>query len=160
MDATLVKDIGIKALLVGGAVLVSFWTFNAVKLVISARGINPLVRKFFDQIAAGRIDAAYGLTTKVIAMNDQILKEIVLLAAFIPLLIGTGGNVGAQSSTVGIRGLSTQKLKSLGAIKAVVKEAITGALLGVFMMLVVFPFAWWQGEGPLIASAVLISLIS
>ena len=64
MDATLVKDIGIKALLVGGALLVSFWTFNAVKLVISARGINPLVRKFFDQIAAGRIDAAYGLTTK------------------------------------------------------------------------------------------------
>ena len=32
---------------------------------------------------------ANGLTTKVIAMNDQILKEIVLLAAFIPLLIGT-----------------------------------------------------------------------
>ena len=55
-------------------------------------------------------------------MNDQILKEIVLLAAFIPLLIGTGGNVGAQSSTVVIRGLSTQKLKSLGAIKAVVKR--------------------------------------
>ena len=68
MDATLVKDIGIKALLVGGAVLVSFWTFNAVKLVISARGINPLVRKFFDQIAAGRIDAAYGLTTKTIKL--------------------------------------------------------------------------------------------
>ena len=33
---------------------------------------------------------ANGLTTKVIAMNDQILKDIVLLAAFIPLLIGTG----------------------------------------------------------------------
>ena len=64
MDATLVKDIGVKALLTGGAVLVSFWTFNAVKLVIKARGINPLVRKFFDQIAAGRIDAAYGLTSK------------------------------------------------------------------------------------------------
>ena len=103
---------------------------------------------------------ANGLTTKVIAMNDQILKEIVLLAAFIPLLIGTGGNVGAQSSTVVIRGLSTQKLKSMGAFKVVVKEAITGALLGILMMLVVFPFAWWQGEGPLIASAVGISLIS
>ena len=64
MDANLVKDIGIKALLAGGAVLVSFWTFNAVKLVIKARGINPLVKKFFDQIAAGRIDAAYGLTSK------------------------------------------------------------------------------------------------
>tara|TARA_B100000927_G_scaffold201302_1_gene162982 strand:+ start:230 stop:652 length:423 start_codon:yes stop_codon:yes gene_type:complete len=64
MDATLIKDIGFKALLAGGVVLISFWTFNAVKLVIEARGINPLVRKFFDQIAAGRIDAAYGLTSK------------------------------------------------------------------------------------------------
>ena len=64
MDANLVKDIGVKALLAGGAVLVSFWTFNAVRLVIKARGINPLVKKFFDQIAAGRIDAAYGLTSK------------------------------------------------------------------------------------------------
>ena len=64
MDASLVKDIGFKALLAGGVVLISFWTFNAVKLVIEARGINPLVRKFFDQIAAGRIDAAYGLTSK------------------------------------------------------------------------------------------------
>tara|TARA_B100000945_G_scaffold92558_1_gene72206 strand:- start:427 stop:849 length:423 start_codon:yes stop_codon:yes gene_type:complete len=64
MDATLVKDIGFKVLLAGGVALISFWTFNAVKLVIEARGINPLVRKFFDQIAAGRIDAAYGLTSK------------------------------------------------------------------------------------------------
>ena len=64
MDATLVKDIGFKSLLIGIVTLVAFWTFNAVKLVIEARGINPLVRKFFDQIAAGRIDAAYGLTSK------------------------------------------------------------------------------------------------
>ena len=64
MDALLVKDIGVKALLTGIVALVSFWTFNAVKLVIGARGINPLVRKFFDQIAAGRIAAAYGLTSK------------------------------------------------------------------------------------------------
>ena len=64
MDASLVKDIGFKVLLAGGVALISFWTFNAVKLVIEARGINPLVRKFFDQIAAGRIDAAYGLTSK------------------------------------------------------------------------------------------------
>ena len=48
----------------------------------------------------------------------------------------------------------------MGAFKVVVKEAITGALLGILMILVVFPFAWWQGEGPLIASAVGISLIS
>ncbi len=103
---------------------------------------------------------ANSLTTRVIAMNDEILSKVVLLAAFIPLLIGTGGNVGAQSSTVVIRGLSTQKIKSLGPLKAILKESLTGALLGILMLLVVIPFAWWQGEGPLIGLAVGISLIS
>ena len=103
---------------------------------------------------------ANGITTKVIAMNDRILSEVVILAAFIPLLIGTGGNVGAQSSTVVIRGLSTQKIKSLGAVKAILKEAFTGALLGILMLIVVIPFAWWQGEGLLIGLAVGISLLS
>ena len=41
-----------------------YWTFTAVKLVLSARGINPLIKQFFTQVAAGRIDAAYLLTTK------------------------------------------------------------------------------------------------
>ena len=103
---------------------------------------------------------ANGLTTKVIAMNDEILSKVVLLAAFIPLLIGTGGNVGAQSSTVVIRGLSTQKIKSLGPLKAILKESLAGALLGILMLMVVIPFAWWQGESPIIGFAVGISLIS
>ena len=64
MDGALVKAIGIKTLLYGGSALLLFWTFNAVKIVIGARGINPLVKKFFNQIAEGRIDAAYLLTSK------------------------------------------------------------------------------------------------
>ena len=64
MDAALIKDIGTKALLAGVASLLLFWTFNAVKLVISARGINPLIKQFFNQIASGRIDGAYRLTSK------------------------------------------------------------------------------------------------
>ncbi len=64
MDGALVKTIGLKVLLVGVSALLLFWTFNAIKLVISARGINPLIKQFFNQIAAGRIDGAYRLTTK------------------------------------------------------------------------------------------------
>ena len=56
------------------------------------------------------------------------------MAAFIPLLIGTGGNVGAQSSTVVIRGLSTQRIQTLGFFKAVFRETIAGALLGLLML--------------------------
>ena len=101
---------------------------------------------------------ANGLTTQVIAMN--VLKQVVLLAAFIPLLIGAGGNVGAQSSTVVIRGLSTQRIQRLGLFKAIAREAFAGALLGILMAIFVVPFAWWQGEGPLVATAVGISLMA
>ena len=105
---------------------------------------------------------ANGLTTQVIAMNDEVLKQVVLLTAFIPLLIGAGGNVGAQSSTVVIRGLSTQRIQRLGLLRAIAKEALAGALLGVLMAVFVVPFAWWQGQGqgPLVATAVGISLIA
>ncbi len=103
---------------------------------------------------------ANGLTTQVIAMNDLVLQQVVVLAAFIPLLIGAGGNVGAQSSTVVIRGLSTQRIQNLGLMKAVFRETIAGALLGLLMLLVVVPFAWWRGEGPLVGAAVGISMMA
>ena len=64
MELGLVREIGSKALLAGGGALLLYWTFTAVKLVLSARGIYPLLKQFFTQVAAGRIDAAYLLTTK------------------------------------------------------------------------------------------------
>ena len=106
---------------------------------------------------------ANGLTAKVIATNQAITSQIVLLAAFIPLLIGAGGNVGAQSSTVVIRGLSTQRIQTLGLMKAVFREAIAGALLGLLMLLFVVPCALWlgqDGEGVLVGTAVGISLLA
>lgn len=100
------------------------------------------------------------ITSEVIALNEEVLKEVVLLAAFIPLLAGTGGNVGAQSSTVVIRGLSTQSITSLGQFKAVLREATAGLLLGLLMMLLVVPFAWWRGQSPLVGLSVGTSLLA
>ena len=99
-------------------------------------------------------------TSEVIAANEAVLKQVVLLAAFIPLLGGTGGNVGAQSSTVVIRGLSTQSISALKPLQAVLREAMAGALLGVLMMVVVLPFAWWRGGGALVGVSVGISLLA
>ena len=64
MDVGLVRDIGSKALLAGAGALLLYWTVSAVKLVLSARGINPLIKQFFTQVASGQIDGAYLLTTK------------------------------------------------------------------------------------------------
>ena len=64
MDWGLTREIGTKALMAGAGALLLYWTISAVKLVLSARGINPLIKQFFTQVASGQLDGAYLLTTK------------------------------------------------------------------------------------------------
>ena len=80
MELGLVRDIGSKALLAGGVTLLGYWIYNAVKLVLDARGINPLIKQFFTQVAAGRIDAAYLLTTKAYRQHVSRQQFIRFLA--------------------------------------------------------------------------------
>ncbi|TVS04729.1 MAG: magnesium transporter [Cyanobium sp. PLM2.Bin73] len=103
---------------------------------------------------------ANSLTFAVIAREEEILSRVVVLAAFIPLLIDTGGNVGAQSSTVVIRGLSTQQLLVNGRRVTVLREALAGLILGLMMLVVVVPWAWQLGGEPMVAWATGISLLA
>ena len=80
MELGLVREIGSKALLAGGLTLLGYWIYNAVKLVLDARGINPLIKQFFTQVAAGRIDAAYLLTTKAYRQHVSSQQFIRFLA--------------------------------------------------------------------------------
>ena len=80
MELGLVREIGSKALLAGGLTLLGYWIYNAVKLVLDARGISPLIKQFFTQVAAGRIDAAYLLTTKAYRQHVSRQQFIRFLA--------------------------------------------------------------------------------
>ena len=80
MELGLVREIGSKALLAGGLTLLGYWIYNAVKLVLDARGINPLIKQFFTQVAAGRIDGAYLLTTKAYRQHVSRQQFIRFLA--------------------------------------------------------------------------------
>ena len=80
MELGLVREIGSKALLAGGLTLLGYWIYNAVKLVLDARGINPLIKQLFTQVAAGRIDAAYLLTTKTYRQHVSRQQFIRFLA--------------------------------------------------------------------------------
>lgn len=84
------------------------------------------------------------LTFNVIAHYEAIIEEVVILAAFIPLLIGTGGNVGSQVATLVVRALATRELELRDYLKVLAKEIGTGMLLGtafgLFMALYVLVF--------------------
>ena len=80
MELGLVREVGSKALLAGGVTLLGYWIYNAVRLVLDARGINPLIKQFYTQVAAGRIDAAYLLTTKTYRQHVNRQQFIRFLA--------------------------------------------------------------------------------
>ncbi|NMF81814.1 magnesium transporter [Nodosilinea sp. P-1105] len=100
------------------------------------------------------------LTTTVIRSQEDVLQQVVVLAAFIPLLIGSGGNVGAQSSTVVIRGLNTADITTKQALSVIWREAIAGLILGIMLGVVVMGWAYLLQDNAEVAFTVGISLIA
>ena len=99
-------------------------------------------------------------TTAVISAQEDVLQQVVALAAFIPLLIDAGGNVGAQSSTVVIRGLNLKEVGIKKALRIITRETITGALLGLMLGIAVIFWAYFlEGSLP-IAITVGMSLLA
>ena len=101
------------------------------------------------------------VTSTIINSYQGLLEKAVTLVAFIPLLTGTGGNVGAQSSTVVIRGLNTDEITDMGAGKVVFREALAGILLGSILGMMATMWAFFLlGKGFAVAFSVGISLVA
>jgi magnesium transporter len=73
------------------------------------------------------------LSSGVIAANEETLQATIALAFFIPLLIDSGGNAGAQAATLMVRGIATGDVDLNGWANVVGKEVAVGSLLGLAM---------------------------
>jgi magnesium transporter len=99
------------------------------------------------------------LTFNVIAHYEDVIAEIVILAAFIPLLIGTGGNVGAQVSTMVVRALATRELELRDYKRVLIKEIGTGMLLGLAFGLFMTGYVFFFRAEPRIAVALGLTMV-
>jgi magnesium transporter len=68
----------------------------------------------------------------IIGHFESSLSKFIYLAAFIPVIMGMGGNIGTQSSTIVVRGLATGRLNLKQIWEVVLKELTIGFLLGFF----------------------------
>ena len=66
----------------------------------------------------------------IIGTFENMLANIVALAAFIPVILGMGGNIATQSSTIIVRGMATGRVNIGGEIKLIFKEIKVGLILG------------------------------
>lgn len=73
------------------------------------------------------------LTVSVLQLFESSLEAVTALALFIPLLVGTGGNVGAQAATSAVRALAIGEVRPSDALRVAWRESRVGLLLGVVL---------------------------
>lgn len=72
-------------------------------------------------------------TGMIIRKYEEVLQSAVMLAAFIPMLMDTGGNAGAQSSTLVIRGMALGEIMSKDFWKVIWKEFRVSLVVGLLL---------------------------
>ncbi len=115
-------------------------------------GTEPLGRPYFAvsdfRLARSRVIwlmiliVAASLTVHVLNAFEQTLEQVVALALFIPLLIGTGGNAGAQSSTTVVRSMAVGDVQAGDFLRTLLREGRVGVLLGSMLGLLSLPAVW------------------
>lgn len=76
---------------------------------------------------------------------DHTLSALPIVAIFMPLLAGLGGNIGTQSITLMVRGLSTGQVTLSSALHHIIREMFVGLIIGsIFGILVTLVTFGWQ----------------
>lgn len=102
---------------------------------------------------------AAGFTVNVLQIFEETLALDTRLALFVPLLIGTGGNAGAQASTAVIRAMAIGEVRFSDLPRIVWREARVGVLLGVMLgAAVIIPIGIFWGYD--LAAVVAVSLVT
>jgi magnesium transporter len=99
----------------------------------------------------------------VVAMFEGIIAKLTVLAVFLPVVAGQGGNAGAQSLAVVMRGIVMREIPKGKFVQLVLKEGKIGTINGVVIGTVTALVAWmWYGNpflGLVIGLGMLVNLI-
>jgi len=96
----------------------------------------------------------------IIGHFENSLSKLAYLAAFIPVIMGMGGNIGTQSSTIVVRGLATGRLHIRDIWLVVSKELAIGLILGLFYGFLIGVVAQFQYSMEMLAISVGLAVLS
>ncbi|MBC2733841.1 MAG: magnesium transporter [Desulfobacteraceae bacterium] len=87
------------------------------------------------------------MAAAVVAMFEGIIAKLTVLAVFLPVVAGQGGNAGAQSLAVVMRGIVMREIPHHKILPLIRKEAQLGTINGVVIGIVTAMVAWiWYGN--------------
>lgn len=100
------------------------------------------------------------VTGAIISSFEEMLSSVIVLVSYMPMLMGTGGNTGAQASTLIIRGLSLGEVELEDAGKVVWKEIRIAMCVGVALSAVnFFKILFIDQESVFIAATVCLAMV-
>ena len=103
---------------------------------------------------------AYVFTGMIITSFEGTLSQIICLVAYMPMLMGTGGNTGSQAATLIIRGLATGEVETSDYLKVLWKELRVGFVIGILLSTINFArVCWLDGNGPWVALTVCSAMV-
>jgi len=95
----------------------------------------------------------------IIGRFETSLSKIAALAAFIPVIMGMGGNIGTQSSTIVVRGLATGRINVREIWPVVLKELSIGIILGLVYGLLIGSVAQFRYSLEALAISVTLAVL-
>ncbi|MFH1619603.1 MAG: magnesium transporter [bacterium] len=104
------------------------------------------------------------LAAGVIALFEDTIARIAVLAVFLPIVAGQGGNAGIQSLAVVLRGLIMRETTPAESTKLIMAELRLGLINGFVIGLVTALAAWlWRGNawlGLVIGIAMIVNMVT
>ena len=104
------------------------------------------------------------LAAGVVSMFEDIIAKITVLAVFLPVVAGQGGNAGAQSLAIVMRGLVMREVPKDKVKRLILKETWLGTISGTVTGLATALVAWaWHGNpwlGLVIGLAMIVNLFA
>lgn len=87
------------------------------------------------------------MAAAVVSLFENVIAKITVLAVFLPVVAGQGGNAGAQSLAVVMRGIVMREIPKNKVGQLILKECALGALNGLIIGIVTAVVAWvWHGN--------------
>ena len=121
-------------------------------------GIFEIAKKRMPWLLLLMISAT--LTGSVLTKFENALLAYSVLLAYIPMLMGTGGNAGGQTSVTIIRGLSLNEIEFEDAFRVIWKEIRIAVVCGVILAGANFlKLLWIDQVGILVAAVVCLTLV-
>lgn len=102
------------------------------------------------------------MAAAVVSLFEDTIARITILAVFLPVVAGQGGNAGAQSLAVFMRGIIMREIPQGKIFRLILKEGKLGAINGAIIGVVTAVIAWmWHGNpylGVVIGLGMLVNL--